>query len=171
MGIGRQSLYDTYGDKKSLFCRALNDYTESILGHFDAQISGAESPLAGIQHVVDGWDASQGGGDERGCMACNTLAAMGGEDEAITPLLSEHMSKVETLFHDALSAAKEKGELAQDVEPRKLSRTILTLAIGVAVLNRLPGTNGRVEDIVEVAQGLLGKESRDDSNGQVSVEV
>ena len=69
------------------------------------------------------------------------------------------MSKVETLFHDALSAAKEKGELAQDVEPRKLSRTILTLAIGVAVLNRLPGTNGRVEDIVEVAQGLLGKKA------------
>ena len=45
MGIGRQSLYNTFGDKRSLFVLALSHYYQTRLTGLQQLIEGNSSPL------------------------------------------------------------------------------------------------------------------------------
>jgi AcrR family transcriptional regulator len=48
MGIGRQSLYNTFGDKRALYLEALERYQRtSIAGHLQ-RLNGAASSIAGV---------------------------------------------------------------------------------------------------------------------------
>src|SRR5258708_36524729 len=54
MKIGRQSMYDTFGDKRRLYVEALERYQlESVAGHIK-RLRSIESPLAGIEALLIG---------------------------------------------------------------------------------------------------------------------
>ena len=54
MNIGRQSLYNAFGDKRRLYLEALERYqANSTSGHL-GRLNGAASPLAGIEALLLG---------------------------------------------------------------------------------------------------------------------
>src|SRR5882672_12798887 len=54
MKIGRQSMYDTFGDKRRLYVEALERYQqESVAGHIN-RLRSTTSPLAGIEALIVG---------------------------------------------------------------------------------------------------------------------
>ena len=52
MGIGRQSLYDTFGDKHSLFVEAIKHYNQRMTHELVSQLNGDGSPLERIRKAV-----------------------------------------------------------------------------------------------------------------------
>src|SRR5882672_4862457 len=68
MKIGRQSMYDTFGGKRSLYIEALERYqVESVAGHI-ARLRSTASPLAGIEALVVGAISLDRARREKGCM-------------------------------------------------------------------------------------------------------
>jgi AcrR family transcriptional regulator len=62
MGIGRQSMYDTFGDKRSLFLEALSHYVSTELAPIRRQLQADGSGLDNIYAVMEMWRASLGPG-------------------------------------------------------------------------------------------------------------
>src|SRR6267378_2677768 len=84
MKIGRQSLYDTFGDKRRLFVEALERYQrESIAGHLKRLRSSA-SPVAGIEALVVGLIPSDRATREKGCMGVGATCEFGNADAELT---------------------------------------------------------------------------------------
>jgi TetR/AcrR family transcriptional regulator, transcriptional repressor for nem operon len=52
MGIGRKSLYDTFGNKRSLFFKALEHYAQTQIKSMREQLLQAGSPLANLERVL-----------------------------------------------------------------------------------------------------------------------
>src|SRR6266496_5346237 len=58
--LSRSSLYDTFGDKRTLFLEALKLYSERVISATARTLNESPSPIAGIQKVFDDLIASVG---------------------------------------------------------------------------------------------------------------
>src|SRR5258707_9790192 len=98
MKIGRQSMYDTFGDKRRLYIEALERYQrESVAGHID-RLRSTASPIAGIEALVVGVIASERTVREKGCMGVGSISEFGHAD----PELAKLRAKSSGMLHNAL---------------------------------------------------------------------
>jgi len=74
MNIGRQSMYDTFGDKHRLYLEALEKYQRDSVAENIRRLRSTASPLAGIEAFVIGIIASDKSVRERGCMGVGLSA-------------------------------------------------------------------------------------------------
>ncbi len=137
MGISRQSLYDTFGDKHSLFLAALDRYRAQVRAQLVALLSEQGSPLAGVRAVF-AWvnEAVFEDPRRRSCLMANAALELGQRDPEVRERVAAHLHEVEDLFCAALERAAAAGELRADAEPRALARFLTNAFHGLGVMAR-----------------------------------
>jgi len=157
MGIGRQSLYDTFGDKHSLFTRALTHYLETTLNEAAQTLEAIETPSGKIRewlsHAVLG--LCIGGAEPRGCFALNTVVERCPGDESIAGVMKSHHGKMMTLLCGILSAGQETGEFRRDYAPKDLTTMVLSCSAGLVVTSKLQPPPEVGEKAVEMLLAFL----------------
>jgi AcrR family transcriptional regulator len=112
MKIGRQSMYDTFGDKRRLYVEALRRYQlESVAGHIK-RLRSMASPLAGIEALVVGVISSDRTTREKGCMGVGAICEFGSTDPDIAAL----RSKVSPALHSRLAERLKEGQAAGEID-------------------------------------------------------
>ena len=83
MGIGRQSLYNTFGDKHSLFIEAAKHYIncngQYLLDAFEA----SGSPLGNIRKAMEQTVDFLTSGECRGCLVTNSIVELAPHDDEV----------------------------------------------------------------------------------------
>jgi len=132
MGIGRQSLYDTFGDKWQLYQKAVRRYAEGEqTAHLDALRSGA-SAIDGIKalvrRVVD--TASQP------CLGVGSVCEFGVSRpdllETRAPFADVLLSAITGRVHEAQQA----GDIPTDLDPQIVAGFLLTSIAGIRIAGR-----------------------------------
>ncbi|MFF7857285.1 TetR family transcriptional regulator [Streptomyces sp. NPDC007904] len=157
LGIGRASIYATYGNKRELYLKALDRYGESRDPHLLRQLSRPGPALPAVRSVVRGF-AAEAADDARrraGCFVTNTAAELAPHDTAAARRVELSWEHLETLLHSALVRAQEQGELPPERDPRALARMLLVLMQGLRVVGKASADPGRVRDAAEQALALL----------------
>ena len=154
MGIGRQSLYNTFGDKHTLYLEALRSYTEGRLSHAREVLEGEGSPLANLQAFFSMW-REEGLTSNCGCMMVNCSTEIGDVDDAAARIIENSQNRLETLFRDLLERARVAGELPESVQPRAFARLILSTANGLAARSRLGLTEDMIDDVLGTLLAVL----------------
>lgn len=137
MKISRQSLYDTFGDKHTLFLLAIDRYRERTGDGIEAMLAEAETPLAGIRACFD-WVLREviDRAEYRSCFMANSALELGQRDPEVRERVGAHLSRVEGLMHGALEQAQARGELTADRELRDLARLLTTTIHGIGIMAR-----------------------------------
>ncbi|MGQ4615882.1 TetR family transcriptional regulator [Nocardia sp. R7R-8] len=153
LGIGRASIYATFGTKHELYVKALQLYRE---GDWVARrLSQPGSALAAVRallhHLVEDSLADQ---DRKGCFGVNTAAECLPGDEQLTRQVEAAWTTMEALLTSALYRAQAQGELAADKDPRELGRFLLTVIEGLYVLAKAPEPQ-RLRAAAHVALSVL----------------
>lgn len=113
MNIGRQSLYNTFGDKRQLHLQALESYcARSISGHV-ATLEHASSPLAGIQAVLFSLIQDDNAARARGCMGVNSVCEFGDSDPDIVKIRARFAG----ILQERLIAAIKQGQAIGEIDP------------------------------------------------------
>src|ERR1700692_2938456 len=86
MQIGRQSMYDTFGDKRRLYVEALERYQREIVAGHIKRLRSVASPLAGIEALVVGVIAPDRTTREKGCMGVGAICEFGNGDAELAEL-------------------------------------------------------------------------------------
>ena len=162
MGIGRQSLYDTFGDKKSLYHEAFRRYLSEQQRPALELLGGEGAPLDRIDRLFSIWIDTFGGDGCKGCMVANALAEFAGDRAEVTSLLDEANRRLEKAIRGALQEAADAGDLPAGRDPRALARTIAVSAHGLALMGRHGTTRRFVRDVVETLQFTLKVTSTND---------
>jgi TetR/AcrR family transcriptional regulator, transcriptional repressor for nem operon len=87
MKIGRQSMYDTFGDKWRLYVEALERYQDESIAANINRLRSTTSPLAGIETLVVGLIASDRAAREKGCMGVGSICEFGNADIELSRVL------------------------------------------------------------------------------------
>lgn len=128
MRIGRQSLYNTFGDKSALYREALNRYQQRLVaGHLE-RLDAPRAALDGIHALLDGLIPERA--DERvlGCMGVNSVSEFGTSDEELTGMRNAMSRRL----HKRLVERIEEGQAAGAID-RALDSSVAAQAIQVAM--------------------------------------
>jgi TetR/AcrR family transcriptional regulator, transcriptional repressor for nem operon len=157
LGIGRASLYATFGNKHDLYLKALARYEESGLSVIVRELSQPGPALPAVRAVVRRYAAEAA--DERlrlnGCLITNTAAELAPHDPAAARRVERNWDHLETLLHSALVRAQSQGELPAGRDPLALARALLVLMQGLRVVGKASADPARVRDAAEQALALL----------------
>lgn len=136
-GLGRQSLYNAFGDKRALFEKALAHYQQSVVGPVLAQLGAPGSALENVRTVLGWWEEHAKSDDRRGCLVANSLAEFGMRDPGLTDELSRTLGRVEKAFQRALTRAQDKGELSRSHDAKALARLLTTVGQGLSIVHKV----------------------------------
>ena len=173
LGIARQSLYSTFGDKHALFCAALRRYSEDRLEALENRLAAefpvkGGSPLGAVRGWVRAWARRDDGG---GCLVCNTLAELGGRDDAVDRLLAAHLDRYVELVAAALRRAAAAGELRTGADPHALAAGLVAVRFGRSLLDRLPAAAALKPAATAAGLGLLDAAAAPDFNSDAAPPV
>ncbi|GAB1329733.1 TetR/AcrR family transcriptional regulator [Streptomyces sennicomposti] len=157
LGIGRASLYATFGNKHELYLKALDRYERAGMARIVRELSRPGPALPGVRAVMRRYAAEASHAELRlnGCMVTNTAAELAPHDPAAARYVERNWDHLETLLHSALVRAQAQGELPAERDPLPLARTLLVLLQGVRVVGKATADPVRVRDAVEQALALL----------------
>lgn len=154
LGICRQSLYNTFGDKRGLFLQALECYGQREIDSKLAFLASDGSPLEHLRTLIRGMAAKAVECADGGCLSVTAMVESR-DDPEVLALAERQVAALEGGFVDALRRAQELGEIRPDVRPERLGRALTTSFYGLDLLHRLPGSGPRIGDTVAVLLDLL----------------
>jgi AcrR family transcriptional regulator len=116
MNIGRQSMYDSFGDKRTLFLKALEMYVTESVQSINAELEKAGSPLGAVQDAIVTFAERGDLSSAEGCMGLNAINEFGQRDTDVTRITRNAARTQRQTLMRVLARAKKQGELSSDVD-------------------------------------------------------
>ncbi|WP_181795334.1 TetR/AcrR family transcriptional regulator [Streptomyces sp. WELS2] len=155
-GLGQSSLYNTFGDKRELYLRALRHYYDT---HTAEQTALLDRPgpvkerLRDLMvHAVD-TDLADSGAS--GCFSINASVEKADSDDEVREEVRRHFTTVERALTQTIARGQRSGEIAAQRNAGALARRILTTYYGLRVLARVQKDRDALLDIVESTVSAL----------------
>ena len=146
--LSRSSLYDTFGDKRTLFIEALKLYSERVISGTARTLNESPSPIAGIQKVFDALVA--GAGSETGALGCfmvNSVAELVPYDPDVTKIATMYADALQRLFTTVLTQARSQDMLTKKQTPEQLAAYVFNMIQGIRILIKSGATREQVQAI------------------------
>ena len=155
MGIGRQSMYNAFGDKRRLYLEALRHYQAQSGAELFERLRAAASPLPALAGVLLAIARQSAEERKRGCMAVNAATEFGQSDPEVAAAVTSGVTLCHAAFERILAEAKRKGEVRPDVDERAAARFLHSTLVGLRVSARSGAAPEVLYDIATVAVDAL----------------
>jgi AcrR family transcriptional regulator len=133
MGINRPSLYAAFGNKESLFRKALDRYTERQAVHVRDALDQPTARAAAERMLCGAADVSTRPGCPTGCLSLQGGLAMGEDAVATRERLADWRRTGEAGLRDRFERAKAEGDLPAHVDAADLAKFVVLVAQGISV--------------------------------------
>jgi TetR/AcrR family transcriptional regulator, transcriptional repressor for nem operon len=139
--LSRGSLYAAFGDKHSLFLRALDRYIADALTRMEFELAPSREPVDGLRAYLAGYvERTSGANGKRGCLLVATAMELAGRDAEVSSRIGSFFKAMETKLANALSRAKAAGRLADGVDPSSAARILVCFVEGLRVVGKTAPT-------------------------------
>jgi TetR/AcrR family transcriptional regulator, transcriptional repressor for nem operon len=136
MGITSASVYNAFGDKRSLYRRALDYYLEHSVRDRVARLAPLP-PLSALRAFFDEIvERSVTDKEQRGCMLVNAALEVAPHDADFQRMVADEMVFIESFFHRCVAAGQEDGTITSKRAAEELATTLLSVLLGIRVLAR-----------------------------------
>jgi TetR/AcrR family transcriptional regulator, transcriptional repressor for nem operon len=156
MEINKGSLYNSFGNKKELFSRALDHFSKNSLIAIENKIIAAKTPMTGIRNFFLEQAHASPTTHDKGCFMGNSLTELSNIDAQLKKKAIESLIATENLFHKYIVAAKRSNELKSSEDARILARYLITLWNGINITRRMYPKREELEPIIKMQlKGLI----------------
>lgn len=139
MGINRPSMYAAFGNKESLFKKAVERYVEKSGEMFRAAMArptareAIETLLRMIVCAACGGGGAGGAAGVRGCMLVQGALAGGRGSERVRRELAQRRCDMEARLRERIERGQAEGDVRRDVDAGALAKYFATFQNGLAV--------------------------------------
>ena len=156
MGINRQSIYDTFGDKHSLFLQALDRYCEiqsrKVFDVLERPGSMKRNLRQLFEETVARALSAEG---RRGCFVGNSMSELAGRCKATATRTCNSLASAEKIFRRALERGREQGELPRVRDTRAVARFLYCNLQGLLLIAKATRDRKLLSDVVKVTLSVL----------------
>ena len=171
MGITGASLYNAFGDKRSLYRRALDHYVDQSfrdrIGRFEGNFGPRDAIGAFFDEIVK---RSLSDKQRKGCMLVNSALEVAPHDPEFHRVVNAVLEQVEAFFLRCVVAGQRDGTIANSQSAEDLARLLLSTLLGIRVLARTRPERALLEGLVRPIFALLDNSlipQRKGGNGSV----
>lgn len=151
MGINRPSLYSAFGDKRALFHKALDRYTEGRIDYLHEALNQPSARAVVERLLLGAADMSTDRSNPHGCLMVQGALTSGKAADCIRRELSACRAAGEAAIRKRLQRAKKEGDLPAGADPHQLARYVSTVIHGIAVQAASGATRADLRRVVETA--------------------
>jgi TetR/AcrR family transcriptional repressor of nem operon len=149
-GLQKGSLYKAFGDKRSLFLKALQAYLDRQYSLIRETLSqpDPQQAIATMFHFL----ADSTSRASKGCFAVNSLMELAPHDSEVANMLEYQYSRMGKLLEKAIAQGQKAGVFRQDLSAQQLRQLLLVTANGTLASSRAAFLKS---DLPAVAKSVL----------------
>jgi len=154
MGIHRRSLYDTFGDKHTLFIKALDHYNEIIRTRIENEVNQLNSVKDAIRQLFEMVIVR----DKQhliGCLTVNTAVELSLHDDQAAEKVVESFSKTELLLNNLVLSGQKSGEISRHHDAKKISEFLHNSLVGLRVMTKTTDDIEKLNNIIDITLSVL----------------
>ncbi len=157
MGIHRASLYNAFGNKRTIFLETLHRYNVIAVKIEVKKRIKAPSPRQAILDLFqDKITVTLLHGERKGCFLVNTATEISPHDKEVAEITNAGFTYLEkNFFYKMVQKGRAMGEIDQSVVSTETARALLSLYIGLCVLTRCRPEKNLMQSILRQAKLLL----------------
>ncbi|MBA2937116.1 TetR/AcrR family transcriptional regulator [Paenibacillus sp. CGMCC 1.16610] len=154
MGVHRRSLYDTFGDKHSLFVKTVDEYQKQINAMIKEEIGRGRTAKQVIRFRFDYLIEVN---DDRppGCLFVNSATELALRDPEVREMINAGFDNGEKILVDLIQKGQQSGEIPVDKDAKILAASLQTTMIGLRVLARTSTDKKRMHQIADASIAML----------------
>src|SRR5260370_8205126 len=116
MGISRQSMYDTVGDKRVLYLEALRHYITERVANQIRILSAAASALKGLEATLNAAAIAGTKEGSSGCMGLGAISEFGRSDHEIASLIDTAERTLQSALLHRIDEGKSRGQISPNFD-------------------------------------------------------
>ncbi|KQX45042.1 MULTISPECIES: TetR/AcrR family transcriptional regulator [Ensifer] len=136
MGIGRQSLYGAFGDKRTLYIEALDTYQRRTNSGHLKRLGEPTSPLKGIEDLLTGLVSDDDCERALGCMGVGSVGEFGITDEELNLRREKASALLGRRIVERIEEGQRLGEVDPGLDPVEASAFVQMVMAGLQVAAR-----------------------------------
>jgi AcrR family transcriptional regulator len=165
MNMGRQSIYDEFGDKWSLYTAAMAYYSYAELDAMLKEIRQAASPIDGIRAAFLRVATIASGSAEHPCLFLTAVAEFGTSKPEIVRVTQNTRDQLNVEFRRCLEQAKRLCTISPDIDVDLGARMLTTSLGGLKMSARLGVSSAELLQIAEMHLRCLGADAEASRDG------
>ncbi len=148
-GVARPGLYAAFGNKESLFIRALDRYDAKYMTFMSAALDEPKSRDV-VRRILEGSVGVQTlNPTTRGCLGLNGALACSDDGEPIRKELIKRRNATEGALRTRLERARQEGDLPRSADCSVLAGYVMSINQGLAVQAKAGAAKTKLASIVE----------------------
>ena len=155
MRISRQSLYDTFGDKRALYLEALRHYLAERVATQIRVLSAEASPLKGLEAALNTFVTGGPQGTSSGCMGIGAISEFGRSDPEIAALIDAADRPLISVIRRRIEEGKAKGEINAGVDPQAAAEFVTAAFVGIKLAARGGASRQTLRNIAQMSMRSL----------------
>jgi TetR/AcrR family transcriptional regulator, transcriptional repressor for nem operon len=154
--LQKQSLYCAFGDKHTLFLKALERYRVQRLEKVKAMFSQEKSPVKGLESFLNvALSCEKDDEIPAGCLIMSTVQEFGSNDSEVIQEVMKMVSGLETLLDDVVQKGQQKGEITTRFDSLLIAKYLLNTLNGLRVAEKRGETEEIMKKIIEMTFVLI----------------
>ncbi|MFF2016578.1 TetR/AcrR family transcriptional regulator [Paenibacillus sp. NPDC058177] len=154
MGIHKRSMYDTFGDKHSLYMKAVERYGRSVAERMKEQAEAQPTVKQAIRSLFE-MVLRNDTGMPKGCLMVNTAVELSLHDSEADSLVQDSFLSSERLLEKLVSSGQDSGEISRQLEAPALAAYLHNALVGLRVMVKTGQDPSRLEQIVDITLTVL----------------
>jgi len=154
MGIHKGSMYDTFGDKQSLYVKTLKRYSEMLKQSVKPRMADTRSAKEAIRLLFE-MAIEQREEFPRGCLVVNTAVELAKHDSEARDLVHLNWASTEQLIRDLIVEGQQSGEFSKTLNAEGLSNYFINALIGLNVMVKSISDREKLHQIIEMNMSVL----------------
>lgn len=161
MGLAAASLYNTFGDKRALYERALEAYVER---GFRERVRRLEHHMPPREAIAAFFDEiirlSVNDPHRKGCLIVNSAIELAPHDSHFHRALNGVLKDMEGFFSRCVAAGQADGSIPSELNTSDTAKALLASLLGLRVLARVNPTRELLEGAARPVLALIGVKPR-----------
>ena len=151
MDVGRQSMYDTFGDKRALFLEALEMYVMESVNTINAELEKPGSALSAIRNALVTFAERKDLSSEEGCMGLNSICEFGQRDADVTAITSNAGRMLRKTLMRVLTGARKQREIRSDADLESMADFFESTLAGIRMMAKAGQSRQALRNIAAIA--------------------
>ncbi|WP_150265946.1 TetR/AcrR family transcriptional regulator [Paenibacillus tepidiphilus] len=155
MGIHKRSMYDTFGDKHTLYLKAVERYAEGFAARNYGPLEAAPTVKEAIRRLFEAVvyrEASQ----PKGCLLVNSAVELSVHDPEVADRVNEAFFRTEQLLEQLITKGQASGELTAALPAAALAACLHNALVGLRVMVKTTADKDKLQSVVDTTLAVLG---------------
>jgi TetR/AcrR family transcriptional repressor of nem operon len=148
MGISRQSMYNTFGNKHALFLQCLEFYIQESYNNLKETFESDKPAKEKLDLFLSNMEPMFECENSKGCFVSATIQEMATKDEKVKKILETKYIRNYNIFLNFFTDAIEKEEIQSSLTAEELTNLFDSILMSISSLCKLPNKTSQIKSII-----------------------